>query len=107
MSFLGSIDIAGKSLILAILAGVSQYFQAHYMPKPPETPSGETPNFQDSFAKSMQMQMKYFFPFIVALISYNISGAIALYWITSNAFAVGQQIYAKKKEDNFVKVVVK
>src|SRR3990167_10022455 len=32
--FLGLIDIGGKSLLLAVLAGVSQYLQAYFMPKP-------------------------------------------------------------------------
>jgi YidC/Oxa1 family membrane protein insertase len=97
MIFLGILDISKKSLILAILAGVSQYLQAYYMPKPPAS-SGTIASFQDSFTKSMNTQMKYIFPFIVAFIAYSISGAIALYWITSNLFMVGQQIYVKKKE---------
>jgi YidC/Oxa1 family membrane protein insertase len=98
MIFLGILDISKKSLILAILAGISQYLQAYYMPKPPIPSSGTTASFQDSFTKSMNTQMKYIFPFIVAFIAYSISGAIALYWITSNLFMVGQQIYVKKKE---------
>ena len=101
MIFLGIIDISKKSLILAILAGISQSMQAHYMPKPAASTSG---SFQESFGKSMNMQMKYVFPFIVAFIAYNISGAISLYWITSNLFMVGQQIYIKKKE--FPSIVV-
>jgi len=97
MNFLGVIDIAGKSLFLAIIAGISQYLQAHFMPKPPAS-SGETGSFQESFAKSMHLQMKYFFPIIVTFIAYSISGAVALYWITSNLFAVAQQVYANKKK---------
>ena len=97
MNFLGIVDIGQKSLILAILAGVSQFFQAHYMPKPAPSPDkGGT--FAESFGKSMNMQMKYVFPFIVVFIAYSISGAIALYWITSNIFAIGQQIHARKKK---------
>jgi YidC/Oxa1 family membrane protein insertase len=97
MIFLGVLDITKKSLILAILAGVSQYLQAYFMPKPAVS-SSASGSFQDSFTKSMNMQMKYIFPFIVAFIAYSISGAVALYWITSNIFMVGQQIYIKKKE---------
>lgn len=97
MNFLGFIDLGQKSLILAILAGVSQFFQAYYMPKPPVS-SSKAGSFQESFAKSMSMQMKYVFPFIVAFISYGISGAIALYWVTSNIFSIGQQIYINKKQ---------
>ena len=107
MIFLGLLDITEKSFILAILAGVSQYLQAHFIPKPPvpSVVNNAAPSFSDSFAKSMSMQMKYIFPFIVAFIAYSISGAVALYWITSNLFMVGQQIYVKKKE--FTAVVSK
>ncbi|MSU44749.1 YidC/Oxa1 family membrane protein insertase [Candidatus Nomurabacteria bacterium] len=104
MIFLGILDISKKSIILAILAGVSQYLQAYYMPKP-NVSSGAPGGFAESFAKNMHMQMKYIFPFVVAFIAYSISGAVALYWITSNLFMVGQQIYVKK-EKNF-KMVVK
>jgi YidC/Oxa1 family membrane protein insertase len=103
MIFLGLIDITQKSIILAVLAGLSQYLQAHFMPIPNPSPSNNTtPSFSDSLSKSMHMQMKYIFPFVVAFIAYSISGAVALYWITSNLFMVGQQMYIKKKEFNVV-----
>ena len=94
--FLGLIDVSKKSLVLAILAGLSQYLQAHFMPHP--QPSAQGGTFADSFSKSMHMQMKYFFPFLVTFIAYSISGAIALYWITSNIFSTLQQIYANKRK---------
>src|SRR3989338_8094916 len=72
MAFIGIADISQKNLILAILAGISQYLQAHFMPQP-KTSSATNNSFQESFAKSMQMQMKYVFPFIVAFIAYSIS----------------------------------
>ena len=104
MMFLGILDISGKSLILAVLAGASQFLQAYFMPKTASS-SSTAASFQDSFAKSMSMQMKYVFPFLIAFIAYRISGAVALYWITSNLFMVGQQIYVKR-EKNF-KMVIK
>ena len=68
------------------------------MPQMP-TPADSSPNsFQASFGKSMNMQMKYFFPFLIAFIAYKYLGAVALYLITSNLFAIGQQIYVKKTE---------
>lgn len=97
MIFLGILDISGKSLFLAILAGASQYLQAHFMPKPSPNTSSGPGSFAESFTKSMSVQMKYIFPFVVAFIAYSISGAVALYWITSNLFAVGQQMYVNKK----------
>ena len=96
MLFLGLIDITKKSLILAVAAGLSQYLQAHFMPK--SVPPSAAGSFQESFSKSLNMQMKYIFPVIVAFIAYSISGAVALYWITSNLFMVGQQLYVQNKE---------
>lgn len=101
-AFLGIADIGKPSLVLAILAGVSQFFQAHYMPQAAASGSN---SFQDSFSKSMRMQMKYVFPLLIAFIAYRVSGATALYWITSNAFTIGQQIYTKRKKS--LQVVVK
>lgn len=108
MIFLGLIDLSKKSLILALLAGVSQYFQAYFMPQPP-VGAAKTGSFQESFTKSMSMQMKYVFPFLIAFFSYQISGAIALYWITSNVFMIGQQIYVSKmkKADLFQDLGIK
>lgn len=98
MVFLGILDISQKGLlVLALLAGISQYFQAFLMPKQVVSDK-HTGSFQENFTKSMQTQMKYIFPFIVAFIAYSVSGAVALYWITSNIFAIGQQIYANKKK---------
>jgi YidC/Oxa1 family membrane protein insertase len=100
MIFLGVLDLTQKSLMLAILAGISQYFQAFFMPKQVFSEQGSS-SFQENFTKSMQTQMKYIFPLIVTFFAYSISGAVALYWITSNIFAVGQQIYANKKRNSF------
>jgi YidC/Oxa1 family membrane protein insertase len=97
MLFLGILDIGKSSLILAIIAGISQYFQASLMPKPVISDKNSD-SFQDNFARSMQTQMKYVFPFLIAFIAYRVSGAVALYWITSNIFAIGQQMYANKKK---------
>ena len=93
--FLGFLDMNNKSLILAILAGASQFVQAYFMPKPPQTNNKGT--FGESFQKSLQIQMKYVFPIILGFIAYGISGAIALYLFISNIFATLQQIYLARR----------
>jgi YidC/Oxa1 family membrane protein insertase len=94
--FLG-IDISlTKNYLLAILAGASQFVQARFMPVP-KTSSGTGGQFGENFAKSMQTNMKYVFPFVVVFISYSLSGAIVLYWITSNIFGIFQQLYINKR----------
>ncbi len=94
--FLGLIDIAMKSAPLAFLAAITSYFQIKYaLPPKNNTPSGS--QFKDDFAKSMRIQMLFIFPIVVFFISYNISGALALYWITSNLFAIGQEVYVRRR----------
>jgi YidC/Oxa1 family membrane protein insertase len=100
MLFLGIVNLSKASLVLALLAGVSQYFQAYFMPKPPIPSPSSIPadSFQANFSKSMNMQMKYIFPFIIAFIAYRYLGVVALYLITNNIFTIGQQIYVNKTE---------
>ncbi len=95
--FLG-IDLVKKSMLLAVIAGISQYYQiALSMPALPKRTSNEPMSFQEEFSRNMNTQMKYIFPFLVVFISYSISSAIALYWIISNMFAIGQELYVRRK----------
>ncbi len=99
MTFLG-LDLQNKAvlIILAIITGITQFFQFYYMPKN-QMSSGEKGSFQDNLAKSMNMNMKYIMPIFIAFIAYSTNGAIALYLITSNIFVTLQQIAFSKKED--------
>lgn len=98
MFFLGLIDIAKKNVILALLAAASTFFQMK-LSVPPQTSSKpkHEQTFKDNLAKSMSTQMKYFFPIIVFFISYNISGAIALYWFANNVFTIFQELFIRKQ----------
>jgi YidC/Oxa1 family membrane protein insertase len=105
MIFLGFIDLSQKSFILALLAAVSQYFQVYFMPAPAATTKNNSDDsFQANFSKSMYANMKYGFPILIFVILYtnflgvSLSAAVALYWITSNIFTIGQQIYVNKNE---------
>jgi YidC/Oxa1 family membrane protein insertase len=93
------LDLAQKSLFLAVLAGVTQYFQLKLAipPLPPKTTEGKI-SVQDELARNMSLQMKYVFPVMVFFIAYSISSVIALYWIVSNVFAVGQELYVRRKK---------
>lgn len=95
MSFLGFIDMAGKNIPLAVLAGISQHIQAR-LSMPASSPREENATFQEDFARSLQAQVKYVLPFFIMFVAYVATAAVALYWITSNIFAIGQEIYVKK-----------
>lgn len=94
--FLGLLDIQQKSLILAILAGLTQFIQAR-LTVTKQQPAAGGESFQKQFAKSMNLQMQYFLPIFVAFISYQIAGAVALYWATSNTFTILQEIVIRKR----------
>ena len=95
MHFLGLIDITKGSAILAILVAVSQYFQVRFS-MPAMKPKVVGGSMKDDFARTLHLQMRYFLPVMVGVIAYNISGAVSLYWITSNLFAIGQEIYVRR-----------
>jgi YidC/Oxa1 family membrane protein insertase len=95
ITLLGFLDLTTKSMPLALLAAISTFFQLQISTKGQTQPKGNS--FSDNLTRSMQTQMKYFFPAIVFFISYNISGAIALYWLTTNLFSIGQEIFVRRK----------
>lgn len=95
MEFIGLIDMAGKSAALAVLAGVSQFFQAKFS-LPALAPRKDTDSMKDDFARSMHIQMRYILPVTVTFIAYYISAAVALYWLTSNMVAIGQELYFRR-----------
>jgi len=92
--FLGLFDITEKNMVLAGLAAISTYLQFQVSMKGQKKPEGNS--FGDNLARSMQTQMKYIFPVIVFFISFSISGVIALYWLTTNLFSVGQELFLKR-----------
>ncbi len=95
--FLGLIDLTGKSAILAAIVAGTQYLFARLM-KPPETPKkeGAQPSFQEDLQKSMSLQMLYVFPIILGIVAYATSAAIALYFIVSNTFSIGQELFVRR-----------
>jgi YidC/Oxa1 family membrane protein insertase len=99
MFFLGYFDMAGKTAFLALLVGVTQFFQMRLaMPVwPTPVKKAGPPSLKDEMMKSLQFQMRYVLPIFVAVVAYNISGAVALYWTTSNLFAIGQELYLRRK----------
>jgi len=98
MMFVGLIDMASRNWPLALVAGVTQFYQSK-LAMPELGPRKTDATFQEDFARSMQMQMKFMLPLIVAGVAYWASAAVALYWITSNIFAIGQELYVKREHE--------
>ena len=99
--FLGLIEMHDKSLVLAILAGVSQFVQGYLSSpiKPKDKnidENKEEKSFQDELSKSIQSNVKYVLPIFIGFVAYQISAAVALYWITSNMFTIIQEWYIRR-----------
>lgn len=93
-----SIDLAEKSLILAIFAGITQYLQARFSASyvgVKNNPNDDS--MQANISRMMSKQMVYFLPIFVVFVSYQISAAVALYWSVNNIFTTVQEILIYRK----------
>lgn len=96
MFFLGMIDIAAKSLPLAILAGLTQFVYAKLsLPSPAPRKEGES-DMKADFARSMHINMRYVLPLVIGVVSYTMSASIALYFTISNLTMIAQEFVVRK-----------
>lgn len=86
--FLGLIDISVPNPAFAILAGVLQFFQA-------KAAASNQP--QTGPSASLNKQMAYLFPVMIIIISWNLPAGLALYWIATTVFSIGEQLYLKRR----------
>jgi len=107
MFFLGTTDMMGKSIYLALIAGVAQYYQMKLSLPPITIDTNKNNNgnlsFKDEFTKNMNTQMRYVLPVFVFFIAYTISAAIALYWATNNLFSVAHELMVRRKAKTLIK----
>lgn len=91
INFLNFIDMTGKSILLAAIAGISQYVQMKgIFPDVGGFPKA-TGSWKDDLSRGMAFQMRYIMPVMVFVFAYTISAAVALYWSVSNIFTLIQE----------------
>ncbi len=108
--FLGLIDLTQKSLILAVVTALAQFCQLHFsLASKTQTPIMSANGKPDvppmDFAASMNTQMKFILPlFAFASVYWLIpmkfpqaASIIALYWIVSALFTLGQETYIRRQ----------
>lgn len=88
--FMGFLDLAHSSKILAFFAGVFQFIQSKYAMNLQKSPIG------GEFATVLNYQMIYFFPIMTFLIGLTLPSGLALYWIISSVFSIIQQKIIEK-----------
>ncbi len=84
LTFLGNPDLTQPSIILAVLAGLAQYWQQ-------KTAGGSQKK------GGWQKRMVYFFPIFTFFILTRLSAVLGVYWLINIIFTLGQQYYLKKK----------
>jgi len=106
-NFLGLIEMGQKSIVLALFAGLTQFIQG-YLATPIKSKveivtgvdASTQKTFQEQLSDSMQMNVRYILPIFVGFIAWQISAAVALYWITSNIFTIVQEWYIRRQLEN-------
>ena len=97
--FLGMINLAEASVVLAVLTGIMQFFQTKMLSSQQKTaPHQKRGGGAPDFSSMMQKQMLYFFPLFTVFILWRLPSAVALYWLTTTLFTIGQQYIMLKKQ---------
>lgn len=95
--FLGILNITKKSLTLALITAIFQYFQSKISLRTQVIPSkagGEEK--MANFSRSFQKQLVYIGPIFTFIIVYTLPSIIGLYWITMTIFSIFQQLYLER-----------
>ncbi|MCC6934499.1 MAG: membrane protein insertase YidC [Candidatus Yanofskybacteria bacterium] len=85
---LGVFDISKRSPVLAIVAGAMQFIQARV------SMGGQAASGQ---AAAMNQQMMYLLPIIIVVVSWSLPAGLALYWVVTTAWSIGEQLYLKRR----------
>ena len=93
--FLGIVNMSETNIFLAILAGALQFIQSKLMfaktqkNKPPK--KSKSPQGLADMSGLMGKQMMYLMPAMTVFIAMSLPSGLALYWVTTTLFAIGQQ----------------
>jgi len=102
LNFLG-LDLGERSILLGLLTGIAQFIQVRLSPvmQQSKEKDGEEvePGTQAAMAQSMQKSMKFMLPIMIAIFATIVPAAVALYWLTTNIFTIGQELFIRRKLD--------
>jgi len=93
--FLGILDLAKPSIVLAILTAGAQYFQTKMMMQ--AVPSASLEGKGD-FAAAMNKQMLYLGPLLTLFIGAKFPAGLPLYWLVMTLFMIAQQWWTTKSQ---------
>lgn len=96
-TFFGLLDLAKPSIVLAVLAAGSQFWQTKMLMH--RRPPMKVPGSKDEdFAAIMNKQMLFMAPIMTLIISIKLPSGLALYWLVTTLLTVVQQVYIFKQK---------
>jgi len=96
---LGIIDLSKRSVILAVLAGATQYWQAQMMQSKRAPKEAGEGGKDENMMSMMNKQMLYFMPIMTVFIGLSFPGGLALYWFLSTLLTALQQVVMFRGKD--------
>ncbi len=95
----GLIDLSKPNIILAILAGLAQFWQAKMMTTKRAEIKAQVAKDEDMMA-IMNKQMVYFMPALTVFIGLTLPGGLSLYWLIMTVLTALQQLYVFRKSNH-------
>lgn len=104
LNFLGINIISEKNIIIAILVTITQYLSIQQINKNKQDQKNTSQeqgsiDFAQEFSKNLNKNMTYTLPLVIGFVSYKVSVAVALYFLTSNIVSIIQQAVILRKKD--------
>ena len=93
--FLGLIDLAKSSVVLAVLAGAAQFIQSKMSLPAAGLQKGQGADF----TSLMSTQMVYFMPVLTVMIAWQLPAGLPLYWLVLTIFGIIQQYFMNREKD--------
>lgn len=92
---MGFLDLSKPNWVLAVLAGLAQFWQAKMMitKKPPAAVAGQKAALDESMTAMMNKQMLYFMPAFTVFIGLSLPGGLSLYWFVVTVLTALQQLF--------------
>ncbi|HMN19273.1 MAG TPA: YidC/Oxa1 family membrane protein insertase [Candidatus Moranbacteria bacterium] len=96
--FISLVDLTKPNIIIAVLAALAQYFQTKMLLAkiPPKAKEGNEEG--PDMAQIMNKQMLYLGPILTLMIGVQFPAGLSLYWLTSTAFMLVQQVVLERSE---------
>ncbi len=98
----GFLDFSKPNIVLAVLAGASQFWQAKMMPmRSAPKPAGDGAKDENMMAM-MNKQMLYVMPALTVFICLSLPSGLAFYWLIATLLTILQQwwIFRQHKDPN-------